>query len=462
MIGLTCPPRWRSRYESRAPIFRFPAAHYEASPEDATIDGLNRAVLQYDKSGSSAVNVLYLNGVAGNYGSAPHAANLNMGATFCLISETTPDTWAPSGASAFIGKYTTTGDKREYYMAITAASGLLSVVVSSDGTAGAVTSYVSTATLASAGLTAMNRGAVRCDYSAATITFYTAPNRSGPWTQLGNVLSAGSYPTPAAKDGVLEIGSIVVGTSALSSARHHYHKIIAGTFSGGTTVFEQDFALAPTKLAPSVTASTGQTVTINSVGDLGARIAGARDIAQFTASKMAVYTAPTANNPGYFTKDGGNDYSRSPAFPLTQPILRVSAIRQVTWTSGDYIMDGVGGANTGALVQTTSTPQLNLNAGSSVAGNTTLPVDTDGVVVEVLNGASSSLRVSRGAATTGGAGAGAPNGITLGASGASTAANFANARYMEEIIFQGTQYDAIAQDRIARQFMRKKHIAMAA
>lgn len=152
-----------------------------------------------------------------------------------------------------------------------------------------------------------------------------------------------------------------------------------------------------------------------------------RPLLQATASLR-----PLVQTDGSLLFDGSNDVM-SASFTEVQPTTMYLLCRQVTWTSGDYISDGPSGANSGAIVQTTSSPQLNLNAGSSVAANTGLVVNTYGILTAVFNGASSSLRVNKLTPTTGNAGAGNMGGITIGADGAGN--NAGNIQVKELLMF---------------------------
>jgi hypothetical protein len=174
----------------------------------------------------------------------------------------------------------------------------------------------------------------------------------------------------------------------------------------------------------------------------------------FTASTGEVWTlnagaAIVGRTTMYF--DGSDDYLKAAPFSLSQPETVYLVGRQVTWTSGDYLIDG-NASNSGALTQSTGTPQINLNAGSSVAGNTGLAVKTMGVLSAVYNGASSALRVNRGTATTGNAGAANMSGFTLASAG--TAGSYGNQTTNEALVYS-VAHDTPTQDRVI-QYEAKK------
>lgn len=118
--------------------------------------------------------------------------------------------------------------------------------------------------------------------------------------------------------------------------------------------------------------------------------------------------------------DGVDDWLRA-SFAIAQPFDRISAIRQISWTSNDRIFDGIT-AGSGRLYQASATPQLYLTGG--VVGTSSLAIGATGVVSERHNGASSHLAVNNGAAVTGDAGIVAPDGIDIGATAGAAAGNF--------------------------------------
>jgi hypothetical protein len=348
------------------------------------------------------------NGVAGTYFSTPDSAALSITGSIDIVARLRLNDWTPASVSEIVAKWLATGDQRSYELGIVGAGlGQLRFVHSTLGTA--ASSVVSTSTVAP---TVVDGSAlwVRATRNSATgdVTFYTAADQESvpsAWTQLGDIVAtaaASLYDSTA----LVEIGANGNGTGeplAGNVLRAQIYNGIAGTlvfdfnpsaYSSGTTFLDS---------------AGGATITLN----------GGSTIVRQTCLYI----------------DGVNDFLRSPAFALPQPVSRYTVGKHVSWTSGDYLLDGATAANGAALIQTTSTPQLNLNAGSSVAANTGLVLQTISVIAEVFNGAASFLTIARQAATTGDAGAGAPNGVTIGASGAATAANFGNMTISEHLVY---------------------------
>lgn len=125
---------------------------------------------------------------------------------------------------------------------------------------------------------------------------------------------------------------------------------------------------------------------------------------------------PAKQADGSILFDGSSDFLKCDAFTLNQPYTVYVLFKQVTWTANDRIFDGEA-TNSSILFQVGTTPSLSLFAGSTVAANTNLAVDTYGAVASVFNGASSAMQVNATTTTTGNAGAGNMGGFTLGAQG---------------------------------------------
>jgi hypothetical protein len=88
-------------------------------------------------------------------------------------------------------------------------------------------------------------------------------------------------------------------------------------------------------------------------------------------------------------------------------------MKQVTYTSPDYIFDG-GTFTSAVLYQNTTSPNVSMYAGAVGPTNTNLTVATYKIVTCVFNNASSTLSVNDGTKATGTTGAAAAGGLTLG------------------------------------------------
>lgn len=175
----------------------------------------------------------------------------------------------------------------------------------------------------------------------------------------------------------------------------------------------------------------GITVTGQGVSAWADQSGNGNNILQGTDANRALLQADNS-----ILFDGVSDFLQD-AFTLDQPFSRYLLFKQVTWTSDDFIVDGV--AASALLVQSGLTPALVMNAGNAGGSLTAIAVNTYGVDCQVFNGASS---VHQQNTTTSGAfdaGAGNPGGITLGT-------NLAGSAYghiqVKEVILFAAAHDA--------------------
>lgn len=120
----------------------------------------------------------------------------------------------------------------------------------------------------------------------------------------------------------------------------------------------------------------------------------------------------------YLEADDSNDNlvkSFSPA--IAQPFTRMGAIQQDGWTSGRRMYSD-GHFLPTFLYQNTSTPRLQMNAGSNGPFTDAATIGTPVVLTEFYSGASSTLTVNDGTAATGNAGTNGQNAFQLFSNGA--------------------------------------------
>lgn len=284
----------------------------DGAPSDSTylLDGPNRVILVADKSGNSAVNGLVLNGVAGNYASAPDSASLSVTGDIDLRVQVALADWTPATANTLIGKIISATNNRSYLLGVN-TNGTFKLVWSTDGAAGtAVTVNSTVAPTVSDFSTLWVRVTLDVDNGSGgyTVIFYTSSDGS-TWTQLGASVVGGSTTSIFNGTAPLEVGAFNVGANEILAGIIYRAQIYNGI--NGTLVFDADFTAAA-KLVTSFTESSSNaaTVTINSTGDTGARISGARDLVQFSTTKMPTIATIFGVNRMLF--DGVNDYMSAP------------------------------------------------------------------------------------------------------------------------------------------------------
>ncbi len=325
-------------------------------------------------------NYGYTNGVSGTYFSTPDSPTLDLNGNLELRYYGALADWTPSAINTLVAKsgafllgINTSGQPR--FVWVDSGSGIRSLTCNasvsfSDGALGGVK--------------------VEFNVATGTATFYTSTDFS-TWSQLGAAQVFGAT-SIINSTGLGEVNATNAGTTERANGRAYRAQFVSGI--GGTVV--ADFNPALYTSGTTFTASTGEIWTLS----------GGSTIVTRTCL--------------YF--DGTDDYMKAASFALAQPETVYFCGSQVSWTGNDYVFDG----NTNDLMtlyQQPSTPSLRLYAGIDAAANTGLAVSTNGIIAAIFNGASSALRISRGTATTGNAGASNANGFTLGARGTAGTAN---------------------------------------
>jgi hypothetical protein len=255
-----------------------------------------------DKSGNSSVNCLVLNGVVGNYASAPDSVPLSITGDIDLRCDVALNDWTPAGVQALVSKDTTSN---RCYSLFVSTDGTVRFIYTSDGSTTAGRTAISTV---ATGITDFSRSWIRATYASASgnVNFYTSTDGVS-WTQLGAQVAITSGAIFNGTN-VLEIGSSFVGTASVVSGLIYRAQIYNGI--AGTLAFDANFATA-SKLATSFpeSSSNAATVTINTSGATGARISGARDLYQGTAANQPVYLPWSGTNYGYLNGTAGTSFT---------------------------------------------------------------------------------------------------------------------------------------------------------
>ena len=427
------------------------AAAYDltGTSSDSTFikDGSNRISLVADRSGNSAVNSLILNGAVGNYASTPDSAAISVTGDIDLRWYGALEDWTPAAENFLISKAAGAG-ARSFFLEILNTTGKPNLAWTADGTT-YIQKAATVAPTVSDGALLWIRATLDVDNGAAgnDVIFYTSTDGSN-WTQLGTTVTTAGTTSVFDSTTQVEIGSLTSGSLPVTGKIYR-----AQIYNGiaGTLVLDANFTL-PAKLVASFTESSSNaaTVTINTTGDLGARISGARDLVQLTAANQPIYSVG-ADGKAIATFDGTNDYLKAAPFSLSQPESVYFVGSQVTWTNGEWVMDG----NTDVsmfLQQDGTTPRVAFNAGSAIT-NVDWAVGVCAVIAIVVNGANSSLGVNRNAPTTGNVGAANAGGFTVAKAGASGGSN-ANITFSEALL-RSVADDAATRARIVNYEMRK-------
>lgn len=159
---------------------------------------------------------------------------------------------------------------------------------------------------------------------------------------------------------------------------------------------------------------------------------------------------PSKENDGSILFDGVDDFLKADPFTLTQPETVYLLGNALSWTVSDRFFDG-NTAQTGAMVQTASTPQISLNAGAWMGNNTDSVIGEYSIFTAVFNGVSSLDQIDHNAPVTGDAGINSMSGFTLGASGIDT--SWSNIKVKEVVIFN-TAHDAATRRKVINYLLR--------
>jgi hypothetical protein len=168
---------------------------------------------------------------------------------------------------------------------------------------------------------------------------------------------------------------------------------------------------------------TAGTVPANVAGQVVKRINDKSGNGNSLASSAGC-TLQNSGSQWWLQFNGTSNYLTS-SFGFTQPVTRISALRQITWVSSAIIYDG-SITDSCVLMQLTTSPNLTMHAGVSFGEETHCTLGANHVVLEFFSGTASTLQTDNFAALTGGnAGTSGPGGFTVGCE-SNTFSRFAN------------------------------------
>lgn len=169
--------------------------------------------------------------------------------------------------------------------------------------------------------------------------------------------------------------------------------------------------------------NTGITVTGAGVSQWNDQSGNARHLLQATDAAR-----PPLQGDGSVLFDGAAQFLRA-AYTRAQPRTTLLLIKQISWTTGDRIFDGVTGSQ--RVQQAGTTPAILQAAPSTTNSNAALVLGSYGRLASCFNGVSSYLRVNATNSSGGDAGANSTDGITIGANAVASPANFSNIQVKE-------------------------------
>jgi hypothetical protein len=197
-------------------------------------------------------------------------------------------------------------------------------------------------------------------------------------------------------------------------------------------------------LSPAAWYQYGQGITVTGAGvsQWSDASGNARHLMQGTDTNR-----PTKNADGSILFDGVDNYLETAGFVLAAPYSIYLLFKQVTWTSGDYVFNGLA-ANTPAASQATATPGVNFFGGASAIGPINGPaIGSYGVMCMTNSAGTGSIQTNAGAPTTGAVGSTAWDGLRIATSTGITA--WGNIEVKEVILFGAAHSTATRADVIA-------------
>lgn len=194
--------------------------------------------------------------------------------------------------------------------------------------------------------------------------------------------------------------------------------------------------------------TTAATVTNDVVGCWKDGTANGRNLTQATTSKKPLLETSAQNGHAAVVFDGTDDWMETSEWARTQPTTVYLVAKQTSWTIDDELVSSAQTLYILLMEQRSSSGEVRLysNAGCCIvaAGTTVYRI-----LSATFNGASSEMRLDGGAAVTGDAGAGAANGLSLGAAADGTLA--VNAKVVGVYVY-GTTYNSAVYDYISARY----------
>ena len=216
-------------------------------------------------------------------------------------------------------------------------------------------------------------------------------------------------------------------------------------------------ASVTSSLAQLSTGDTAVAADSDPVGSWADLSGNGRNLTQSTTNNRPAYKTGVLNGRAVIDFDGVND-SMLASFTLAQPITYFLVYRyDATITAGNpRVFDGATG-NTMSFFGSTASTLMGIYAGSSADPLISMAQRTQFSITEIqANGASTAVRLngaSTGFGTTNNIGAGAPNGLRLGAFNQSS--TFGDVSFAEVLIYSSIIAESAA--RQVRSYLGKKY-----
>jgi hypothetical protein len=248
---------------------------------------------------------VFLSGVAGNHFTTPSTAALQITGDIDLRAEAALDNWA-SSVQTLVAKYGTTGNQRSYWLRV-AASGVLELVFSSDGT-NPIFAVSTVATGFAAGTRRWVRATLDVDDGAGNrvVQFFTSTD-GVTWTQLGTTVTTAGTTSIFAGTSSLSVGATVesesnrlTGNVYAAEVRNGINGTVVASFNPNRDI---NTAGNPDAGQTSWVSATGETWTVNRSATGRKTAVVTRSVWQFDGSDDYIQL-PAADTPTFTATTG--------------------------------------------------------------------------------------------------------------------------------------------------------------
>jgi hypothetical protein len=249
---------------------------------------------------NAAPGHIYFPGTAGNSLTTPDSAALDILGDICIVARIQPSAWTSTAKQTIVSKLNTAGNQRSWAFSID-LNGTLELLWSADGTTagpqpnslGGLAGFSTTTPLYVAAVLDVDNGA-----GAYQTAFYTSSDGTS-WSALGGPLAPVAGVTSLFNSSAaLNIGGINNGAFQLFGGNISYVSVRSGcgpgATVGGTEVFRIDSSSIAAAGASTITANTGQTVTINRSGSPGTTVVPTPTTPQGTVRRLILGKYPSA------------------------------------------------------------------------------------------------------------------------------------------------------------------------
>lgn len=305
------------------------------SGDGSTITDGGAVALWGDKSGNSGVNCLVLPGATGNSASVTDSVATSPSTALDVDVDYALDDYTPAAENALFGQWVAGA----VAWLLTNNTTQTRFLVSFNGTS------VGDDVVWTSGFADLSRQRVRATFVSDNgsgnyeLKIYSSADGAS-WTERAVKTGTGTNSIANVASGIY-VGSQSNGTSAPAAGK--FYRARLRTSIAGATVLDIDFSTAGKKLANGDTfvCATGQTVTLNSSGATGARIAGERDLYQGTLANRPVYLQYAGTKYGWNNATNANTFTTpdSAAVSITGDIDIRCRLALTAWTTGSASQD---------------------------------------------------------------------------------------------------------------------------